>query len=96
MDAMKELVVNTIVHKDYNLQQEIAVYVYEDKLMVYSPGLLPEGITLENLKGSHPSVKRNRRRAEAFYAMRYIEEWGQEFNRVLNACKENGNPEPEF
>ncbi len=51
MDAVRELVVNAVVHKDYSLQQEIAVYVYEDKLMVYSPGLLPEGITLENLKG---------------------------------------------
>lgn len=28
--------------------------------------------------------------------MRYIEEWGQGINRVLNACRENGNPEPEF
>ncbi len=96
MDAVRELVVNAVVHKDYSLQQEIAVYVYRDKLMVYSPGLLPEGITLENLKGSHPSVKRNRRLAEAFYAMRYIEGWGQGINRVLNACRENGNPEPEF
>ena len=30
MDAVKELIVNAIVHKDYSLQQEIAVYVYED------------------------------------------------------------------
>lgn len=96
MDAVRELVVNAIVHKDYSMQQEIAVYVYDDRLMVYSSGLLPEGITLENLKGSHPSVKRNRRLAEAFYAMRYIEGWGQGINRVLSACKENGNPEPEF
>ena len=46
--------------------------------------------------GSHPSVKRNKRLAEAFYAMKYIEGWGQGIKKVLSACKENGNPEPEF
>ena len=96
MDAIRELVVNAIVHKDYSMRQEVAIYVYEDKLMVYSSGLLPEGVTLENLKGSHPSVKRNKRLAEAFYAMKYIEGWGQGIKKVLSACKENGNPEPEF
>lgn len=96
MDAIRELVVNAIVHKDYSMRQEVAVYVYEDKLMVYSSGLLPEGVTLENLRGTHPSVKRNKRLAEAFYAMKYIEGWGQGIKKVLSACKENGNPEPEF
>ena len=96
MDAIRELVVNAIVHKDYSMRQEVAIYLYEDKLMVYSSGLLPEGVTLENLMGSHPSVKRNKRLAEAFYAMKYIEGWGQGIKKVLSACKENGNPEPEF
>ncbi len=96
MDAIRELVVNAIVHKDYSMQQEIAVYIYEDKLMIHSPGILPEGITVENLKGYHPSVKRNKKLAEAFYTMKYIEGWGQGIAKVLSACKENGNPEPEF
>lgn len=96
IDAIRELVVNAIVHKDYSMRQEVAIYIYEDKLMVYSSGLLPEGVTLENLRGSHPSVKRNKRLAEAFYAMKYIEGWGQGIKKVLSACKENGNPEPEF
>ena len=73
MDAIRELVVNAIVHKDYSMRHEVAIYVYEDKLMVYSSGLLPEGVTLENIMESHPSVKRNKRLAEAFYAMKYIE-----------------------
>ena len=96
IDAIRELIVNAIVHKDYSMRQEVAIYIYEDKLMVYSSGLLPEGVTLENLRGSHPSVKRNKRLAEAFYAMKYIEGWGQGIKKVLSACKENGNPEPEF
>ncbi len=64
--------------------------------MIHSPGILPEGITVENLKGYHPSVKRNKKLAEAFYTMKYIEGWGQGIAKVLSACKENGNPEPEF
>ena len=96
MDAIRELVVNAIVHKDYSTEQEIAVYVYKDMLKIYSGGLLPEGITIENLKGSHPSIKRNKKLAEAFYSMKYIEGWGQGISKVMAACKENGNPEPEF
>lgn len=51
---------------------------------------------MENLRGSHPSVKRNKSLAEAFYAMKYIEGWGQGIKKVLYACKKNGNLEPKF
>ncbi len=95
-DAIRELIVNAIVHKDYSLHQNVSIHVYADKLMIHSPGFLPEGITLENLKGMHASIKRNTKLAEAFYAMKYIEGWGQGIKRVLISCKENGNPEPEF
>ncbi len=78
------------------MQREAAVYVCEDRLTVHPSGLLPEGITLENLKGSHPSVRCNRKLAEAFHTMKYIEGRGQGIKRVLSACRENGNPEPEF
>ncbi len=96
MDAIRELVVNAIIHKDYSTEQEIAIYVYKDMLKIYSGGLLPEGITFENLKGNHPSIKRNKKLAEAFYSMKYIEGWGQGISKVLSACRENGNPEPGF
>ena len=65
-------------------------------LKIYSGGLLTEGITFENLKGSHPSIKRNKKLAEAFYSMKYIEGWGQGISKVMDACRDNGNPEPEF
>lgn len=65
-------------------------------LKIYSGGFLPEGITFENLKGNHPSIKRNKKLAEAFNSMKYIEGWGQGISKVLSACMENGNPEPEF
>ncbi len=32
MDAIRELVVNAIVHKDYSMQQEIAVYIMKTNL----------------------------------------------------------------
>ena len=95
-DAVRELVVNAIIHKDYSMKQEIFVHVYEDKLMIHSSGVLPEGITPEQLKGHHASVKRNKKLAEAFYAMKYVEGWGQGIEKVMSACRENGNPEPEF
>ena len=96
VEAIRELVVNAIVHMDYSMKQEIAIYVRPDCLEIASPGLLPKGITLDTIKTSHSSIKRNKKLAEAFYAMKYIEGWGQGINNVLNECKANNNPEPEF
>ena len=96
LEAVRELVVNAIVHKDYSIDQEVSIGIYKDKLTIYSPGILPEAITVEDLKGMHASIRYNWRLAEVFHALRYMEGWGQGIARVMRACKNNGNPEPEF
>lgn len=96
LEAVRELVVNAIVHKDYSIDQEVSIGIYKDKLTIYSPGILPQAITLEDLKVMHTSIRCNRRLADAFHALRYVECWGQGLPRVMRACKDNGNPEPEF
>ena len=75
--ALREAVVNALIHRDYAALGNIEIRVYDDQLIVSSPGGLPEGITLEELKQPrHASIQRNPRLAQTFYYAGYVERWG--------------------
>lgn len=56
--ALREAIVNCYCHRDWSLTGDIKIEVYDDKIKIYSPGSLPEGLTLENIKKGI-SAKRN-------------------------------------
>lgn len=43
--VVKEAIVNAVVHRDYRLNRDIFVRVFDDHIEIESPGLLPRGIT---------------------------------------------------
>ncbi len=55
-EAVREALLNTIFHKDYSVTAPIQISVYNDKLMIWNPGQLPENRTVDNLI----SVSKNR------------------------------------
>ena len=57
---------------------------------------LPYNVTESNLKGKHPSIRRNTSLSEVFFAAGYVENWAMGIQRIMDACKANGNPEPMF
>jgi len=48
-EALKEIVVNAVIHRDYNVSDDIRVFVFDNRVEVRSPGLLPGHMTLDNL-----------------------------------------------
>ncbi len=64
--------------------------------MVLESGKLPEGISVENLKGEHYSKPRNKLIASVFYYANLIEKWGSGTRRMVELCIKQGLPEPEF
>jgi ATP-dependent DNA helicase RecG len=48
-EALKEIVVNAVIHRDYNISDDILVSVLNNRVEVRSPGALPGHMTLENL-----------------------------------------------
>ncbi len=48
-EALREILVNALAHRDYTISAPIRVIVYDDRLEVRSPGRLPNTITLESL-----------------------------------------------
>lgn len=95
-EAVRELILNAIMHMDYKLQRPVIVAVYPDRLEIFCAGGLPEGMTMELLTHKHTSILRNISLASVFYSAGFVESWGQGISKVRNGCILNGNPEPEF
>jgi len=96
IDALREAIINAVCHRDYTISSNTEIRIYDDRLIVWSPGGLPFGITIEDLYRPHPSVLRNKGIAGIFYDMGWIEQWGSGIDKMRNACVKAGLPEPQF
>jgi ATP-dependent DNA helicase RecG len=95
-DALREAIINAICHRDYESTANVQVRIFDDRLEIWNPGLLPNNISIGELKKEHPSIPRNQSIAKCFYMIKYIEQWGTGTNRIIRLCKEAGIKEPEF
>lgn len=91
--ALREMLLNALVHRTY-MGAPVQIRVYDDKLSIWNEGLLPNGLSLEDLKGEHNSRPRNPKIAEACFRAGYIDTWGRGILKIINACKDAGMPEP--
>jgi len=96
LEALREAVINAVCHRDYTIPSNTEVRIYDDKLIVWSPGGLPFGITIADLYEPHSSVLRNKGIGGIFYDMGWIEQWGSGIDKMRKACMKAGLPEPQF
>ena len=94
--ALREGIINALVHRDYALNSNVQVRIFDDRLEIWSPGGLPFGLTAAKLKGKHESKPRNKEIANTFFMVKLIEQWGTGTNRIIELCKERQLPEPDF
>ncbi len=92
--ALREALLNAIVHRDYAVPAPIQIRVYEDRLSIWNPGELPEGWSEAKLLGPHSSHPFNPDVANAFFRAGEIEAWGRGIERIFEACHRAGTPEP--
>lgn len=95
-DAVKEAVVNAIVHRDYTSLASVQIMLVRDRLEVWSPGSLPRGMTIAKLSTTHKSVPVNPLLARAMYLKGYIEKSGTGTEDMIAKCNEWGLPSPEW
>ncbi len=51
LEALREAVVNAVVHRDYSrIGESIRIFYYSDRIEIHSPGLLLPGITIEQME----------------------------------------------
>jgi ATP-dependent DNA helicase RecG len=96
IEALREAVINALIHKDYSSTAEIQIRIYDDKIWIWNPGKLPPQLTIDDLKREHSSYPRNPLIANAFYLAGFIERWGSGTKRIVDLCKKQGLPEPEY
>ncbi len=96
LDAVREAITNAVCHRDYASSGNVQVRIFDNSLVVSNPGTLPSGLSVEDLKGPHESMPRNKLVADAFFLIKYIEQFGTGTRRMINDCRDAGMPEPEF
>ena len=94
--AVREAIMNAIVHADYSQQgAPIRVALFDDRLEVDNPGLLPLGLTIDDIQKG-VSKLRNRVVGRVFQELGLIEHWGSGIQRMTAACHDRGLDAPRF
>ena len=65
--AFREAIANALIHRVWDVDSQIRVSMFDDRLEIVSPGGLPSGITEEEYLSGKLSVLRNRNLANVFY-----------------------------
>lgn len=94
--ALREALLNAVVHKDYGSGVPIQISVYDNKIVLWNAGQLPQGWTLERLLGKHPSNPPNPLLANAFFRAGYIESWGRGIEKIRRECHDHGIEPPVY
>lgn len=95
-EVVAEAIVNAVCHRDYTSNASVQVMLFKDRLEIWNPGFLPPTLTLEALRGPHPSVPANPLIAEPMYLAKYIERMGTGIRDMIERCRAAGLAEPEF
>jgi ATP-dependent DNA helicase RecG len=95
-EALREAVINALIHRDYQGFSQIQIRVYPDRMILMNEGGLPPEITVEDLKRNHLSKPRNKLIADVFYFAGFIEAWGRGTLKIVEKCRDQNLPEPEF
>ena len=83
-EAIREALLNAIVHRDYSFSGSTLISIFEDRIEFVTIGGLVKGITLDDIKLG-VSVLRNQHLANIFYRLRLIEAYGTGILKI-NEC----------
>ena len=93
-EAMREAVINAVIHRDYASPTTIQIRVCDDRIMMWNAAQLPPEWGAVGLDGERPSNPHNPRIAYAFFRAGMMEAWGRGIPRITDVCAEAGNPAP--
>lgn len=88
-DALREALLNSLVHRDYSFSASTLISVYDDRIEFVSVGGLPVGIALEDIMLGL-SVCRNPKLAAVFYCLELIEAYGTGMPKIVKAYAGTG------
>lgn len=93
--AYREAIANALIHRVWDVESQIRVLMFDDRIEIVSPGGLPSGITEEEYLSGKISVLRNRNLANVFYRLGFVEIFGTGITRIKQLYEE-GLKKPDF
>ena len=97
IEAVREAFVNAIAHRDYSLYDDcITFYIYDDRILISSPGGLPYPLTIDDLRLEVNPKHRNKTICKIFKYTKFMEHFGTGITRMRQEMLDSGLREPEF
>jgi len=94
-EALREALINALCHRQYEKYNlTIGIAIYDDRIEIESPGILPPQLTPETIKLPHISYPYNPIMANVLFKTTFLENWGSGAKRIMDACKQQNVPEP--
>lgn len=90
--VIRELLANSLVHRPYTIRGDIFLNIYPDYIEIVNPGLLPIGVTVDNIL--HTTKKRNEHMAMVFYVLHLMEREGSGYDMMYEQLLANGKSVP--
>ena len=85
--AFRETIANALIHRTWDVNSNIRISMYEDKIEVSSPGGLPSGISEKEYLNGQIFQLRNPILANIFFRLKYIEMFGTGIRRINESYK---------
>ena len=96
MGALREAIVNALVHRDWTRREEIEIARYSDRLELLSPGALQNSMTVEKMLAGQRSA-RNQSIVEVLRDYGYVDARGMGVrNKIAPLLLERNGTKPEF
>lgn len=88
--SFREAITNAVIHREWQIHSTIKVEFFPDRLIVTSPGDLPEGMDVDDyLSNSHLSILRNQSLALVFLRLGLIESLGSGIPKILESYSDS-------
>ncbi len=94
-EAFREAVANAIVHRVWDINAQIRISMFDDRIEIVSPGGLPDGISEKEYLEGRISVLRNPILANVFHRLNLIEKFGTGIKRIIQ-CYADSQSKPSF
>jgi ATP-dependent DNA helicase RecG len=93
IESIREILANAVAHRDYSIAGPVQVRVFADRLVVVSPGALPNGVSKDAMRIG-VSVRRNPFVVQHLVERRVVDALGRGIVLVIEECLTRGLPEP--
>ena len=94
--AIREAILNAIIHRDYRMSSSILISILPGELRVANPGGLPDGLKPADLRREHQSIPVNPDIAHIAYLRRLIDKVGRGTQKIIESCKERKLKTPKW